>query len=98
MASSTEREVTMARGFIRYASYGIMSLSFAIALPATETNAQPLGPSMSQLQSQTQAPVYEKAQVQQRPDRDRRRWRRGWRGRPGFGFGPRKHCWWGPHG
>jgi len=88
---------------IRYASCWAVALSFAMALPTTESKAQPLGPSLSQMQSQTQIPVYEKAQARRGPNRGprgRRGWRGGRWGRPGisFGFGPRKHCWWGPHG
>jgi hypothetical protein len=96
--------MTNRRQLIRGASCLAVALSFAVALPITESKAQPLGPSLSQMQSQAQVPAYEKAQMRRGPDRDRRRGRRGWRGggggRPGFsfGFGPRKHCWWGPRG
>ena len=48
---------------IRYASCWAVALSFAMALPTTESKAQPLGPSLSQMQSQTQIPVYEKARA-----------------------------------
>jgi hypothetical protein len=84
---------------IRYASCLAVVLSFAMALPTTKSEAQPLGPSLSQKQFQTQVPVYEKAQVRRGPHRGphwRGGWRRGWG--PRFAFGPRRHCWWGPHG
>ena len=40
-----------------------MALSFAMAWPTTMSEAQLLGPSLSQMQCQAQGPVYEKAQV-----------------------------------
>jgi hypothetical protein len=94
--------MTYRRELIRSTCWAV-ALSFAMALPATNSQAQPMGPSLSQLQLQTQAPVYEKAQARRGPPRDRR-WRGGrrWGGGPRFGvhfgFGPRRHCWWGPHG
>ena len=81
----------------------VVALSFAMALPTTKSEAQPLGPSLPQMQFQTQVPVYEKAQVRRGPHRGPG-WRHGrrWAGGPRFGlhvgFGPRRHCWWGPHG
>jgi len=76
-----------------------VAVGLAMALPTTKSEAQPLGPSLWQMQFQTQVPVYEKAQVRRGPHRGPPR-RRGWDPRFGLhvGFGPRRHCWWGPHG
>jgi hypothetical protein len=93
--------MTDRRHLIRYVSCCAVALGFAVALPTTKSEAQPLGPSLSQMQSQTQ-PVFEKAQMRRGGRRGPRRGRRGARGgwgpRISFGFGPQKHCWWGPHG
>lgn len=83
-----------------------VALSFAMALPTSQSEAQPMGQSLSQMQSQTNVLEYKDAQVvlarggPNRGPRGRRgrRWGGGPRFGFGFGFGPRKHCWWGPRG
>jgi hypothetical protein len=92
--------MTDRRHLIRTSCWAV-ALGFAIALPIAKSEAQPLGPSLLQMRIQTRIPGYEKAQVRRGPHRGSD-WRRGrrWAGGPrfGVGFGPRKHCWWGPHG
>ena len=95
--------MTVRRELIRDASCLAVALSLAMALPTRKSEAQPLGSPLSQMQFQTQVPGSEKAQVR----RERHHgpsWRRGlrWAGGPRtglhIGYGPRRHCWWGPHG
>jgi hypothetical protein len=94
----------MNRELIRNGAILAVALSLTMVLPTTKSKAQPLGPSLSQMQSQTQVPVYEKAQARRVSHRGRhwrggRRWARGPRLGFRFGFGPRRrHCWRGPHG
>jgi hypothetical protein len=94
--------MTDRRHLTRYASCWALALGLAVALPATMSQAQPLGPSLSQMQSQAHVALYEKAQVRRGPHRGPPRRGRRWGGGPRFGlhvgFGPRRHCWWGPHG
>jgi hypothetical protein len=89
-----QRELPMNRELIRNGALLAVALGLAMALPPTKSEAQPLGPSLSQMQLRTQVPAYEKAQARRRPNSGPRG-RRGWRsGRPGitsFGYASRKH-------
>jgi hypothetical protein len=83
--SSPGREVqamTDRRQLIRNASCWAVSLGLAMALSTTESEAQPSGRPPSGPRPPSGRP----------PGPPRRRRGRRW------GFGPRKHCWWGPHG
>ena len=70
------------RQLIRAASFWAVALSFAMALPTTKSEAQPLAPSLSQMQFQTHVLENEGAQVFQASRRrpGGPRGRRGWRG------------------
>jgi hypothetical protein len=74
--------MTDRRQLIRNASCWAVALSLAMALSTTESEAQPSGRPPSGPRPPSGRP----------PGPPRRRRGRRW------GFGPRKHCWWGPHG
>ena len=74
--------MTNRRQLIRNASCWAVALSLATALSTTESEAQPSGRPPSGPRPPSGRP----------PGPPRRRRGRRW------GFGPRKHCWWGPHG
>jgi hypothetical protein len=57
------------RHLIGGASCLAVALGLAMALLTTKSEAQPLGPSLSQMQPQAQVPLYEKAQVRRGPHR-----------------------------
>jgi len=74
--------MTDRRQLIRNASCWAVALSLAMALSTTESEAQPSGRPPSGPRPPSGRP----------PGPPHRRRGRRW------GFGPRKHCWWGPHG
>jgi hypothetical protein len=74
--------MTDRRQLIRNASCWAVALSLAMALSTTESEAQPSGRPPSGPRPPSGRP----------PGPPRRRRGRRW------GFGPRKHCWWGSHG